>query len=307
MFYAFYLAILVVIGCAWVFAHEVAASLPIWEGTFSRILGVFVASSIFVYAAKADIGFQELKAKEKKLPLRLTILGCLGLTVYFAASFAALTHLTSSEVGMAMAMIPGIAYVISLLFFKESFSARKILGLVVASAGTILYINNGSSLSGISSLTGLILAFVSVVAYALYGLLYKKWMSNIGAVTVLPYMSVAALIAALPFLAFELLFMKSLPALYDFANGFILGAIFTMPVFAIYQKLIKLRGPIVANTVGLLTPFAVMISELIFNKKDMITALDVVALVACIFGISLIILPGPITFFLNMFNKKTSP
>lgn len=303
IFYNLYALILVIIGCAWVFAHEVALVLPPWQSSAIRILGLSSAA-ILLFLRKERKRSTSSTKHARTQPIRIAIVGSLGFTIYFGTSFAALKHLDASEIGMTMVMIPGVAYIIALIFFGDRFSARKVLGLLIASAGTTIYINKGFNLPSFSSMIGLLLAGGSVLSYAMYGLLYKKWLSHIGVMEIIPYMGLAALVTATPLAAYEAVALGAIPTLKSFLGAFLLGALFTMPVFAIYQKLILLRGPTVANTVGLLTPFSVMIAEIALGKGDGVTGIDLSALAICGLGVWLVLFQTPSAPKLTLDNGR---
>jgi len=293
-FYFLYISALLVIGIAWIVSHDVAHSLNPWVATFMRVLGVFAGLVVLnlLNGVVSKKKILHIKAKRRFI-LQTLVLGSLGFCVYFWTSFMALEKLTPSEVGVAMTLIPSVGYILAVLMSMDDFVIKKFVGLLLGTSASIGYIILNSDGVSFQNFMGLLLVLISVVSYALYGLLYGKWFRDQQVFYILMIITLMGTLATSPFLIAEIINSEESYSIeIELITGFLLGLFFTLPVFIIYQKIIQLRGVLAANSIGIMTPFAVLLAELAFYSNNSVSLIQVLMLAVCSVSVWLVISPS---------------
>ncbi|WP_375674697.1 DMT family transporter [Bartonella sp. CL100XZDX] len=230
------------------------------------------------------------KAVFRSLPLlsmipSFLILSVLGFSLYFVCSFGALKSLKASDLTMVLATIPGITYILGTLTNSLMFSWFKLIGMIIVSVAAITFnINSGED--GYS-LIGIALALTAALSYSAYGLLSKRYLKNLPLLTSLAWITTISAASFMPLFIFDpapLFYLK----LEDIFKILILGTVCSAPVYVLYQKVLAEGGVLYANTIGVLSPFAVVACEWIIGSNSSLNIIKIVAMMMAVIGMTLL-------------------
>jgi len=209
-------------------------------------------------------------AKEKIAPRDLVIIltaGFLGMVVtqiVFSVGLKLISPVTMSLIG---AMFPIVVLILSVIFAMDTFTLPKTIGVVIGIAGAAIVVlgNRDGGLSS-ASIVGIILAFISVLAQAIYYIIMKKVSGKYSPVTMMKWMFMVGLIFLAPLCLRELpsqrIFSREvtlLPVL-QLAFALIFGcalAVFLLPVAlkritATAASMYNNLQPLVASTAAII-------------------------------------------------------
>ncbi|WP_246046925.1 DMT family transporter [Bartonella mastomydis] len=231
------------------------------------------------------------KAIFRSLPLlsmipSFLILSVLGFSLYFICSFGALKSLKASDLTMVLATIPGITYLLGTLTKCLMFSWFKLIGMIIVSVAAIAF--NINSVEGESySLIGIALALIAALSYSTYGLLSKRYLKNLPLLTSLAWITTISAASFMLFFIFDptpLFYLK----LEDILKILILATVCSAPVYVLYQKVLAEGGVLYANTIGVLSPFAVVACEWIIGSSPSLNMIKIIAMIMAVIGMSLL-------------------
>ncbi|WP_273788980.1 DMT family transporter [Bartonella sp. ML70XJBT] len=214
------------------------------------------------------------------------ILSVLGFSLYFVCSFGALKSLKASDLTMVLATIPGITYILGTLTNSLMFSWFKFIGMIIVSVAAITF--NINSIEGAYySLTGITLALTAALSYSTYGLLSKRYLKNLPLLTSLAWITTISAASFMPLFIFDpapLLYLQ----LEDIFKILILGTVCSAPVYVLYQKVLAEGGVLYANTIGVLSPFAVVTCEWIIGSSTSFNIIKIIAMMMAVIGMTLL-------------------
>lgn len=230
------------------------------------------------------------KAVFRSLPLlsmipSFLILSVLGFSLYFVCSFGALKSLKASDLTMVLATIPGITYILGTLTNSLMFSWFKLIGMIIVSVAAIAF-NINSVEVGYYSLIGIALALTAALSYSAYGLLSKRYLKNLPLLTSLAWITTISAVSFMPLFIFDpapLLYLN----LEDILKILILGTVCSAPVYVLYQKVLA-EGVLYANTIGVLSPFAVVTCEWIIGSSPSLNMIKIIAMIMAAIGMTLL-------------------
>ena len=108
---------------------------------------------------------------------KLTVLAALGMVLNQALGYFAASTTTATNMALITSMVPLVAIFMSRPILGQAISANAIIGGLISLAGLILMLSQGNVAallaSGLSRGDGLML--MSVIVYALYSVLLKRW------------------------------------------------------------------------------------------------------------------------------------
>jgi len=197
-----------------------------------------VGAAITVFAALAVLRPSALRINWRDVPL-LAVLGLVGMLLMSGLYFTAITLTTASVAAILLYTSPIFILVFSCIFFKERFTRRKLLALLLAFFGCVLVsgIADGGSITPLGFFIGL----GSGIAYASYSLFGRVALARYSSVTVSAY--------AFAFAALGAVFFLDLPSLAASVGGS--GSI-PLTVFALIALcLVSGVAPAVLYTYGL--------------------------------------------------------
>ncbi|WP_152045136.1 DMT family transporter [Aureimonas psammosilenae] len=137
------------------------------------------------------------------LPL-LFVLGAAGFTVFNAIFYAALQHTTAINVMIEQAAMPLVVFVAGFLLFRTPASLFQIVGFALTLVGVAVTAAHGhlETLLSLDLNRGDAMMMIAVVIYGLYTVALR-WKPAVHWRSTIFVLSVSALVASLPFLAFE--------------------------------------------------------------------------------------------------------
>lgn len=276
--------ILACFTASWVLAKSIVENAPAEISAAGRVL----ATSLLMWAILFVRPRWRVSAKQvlRRWPAVL-LLGLLGFFLYSLLTFLALTVLKPSELGMTLALIPGFTYLLALAFFGDQLHPLKLIGVPLATAAALYYTTNGFIGFALADAFGVAMAAGAALSYALYGLCYKKLMGDLPIVSTLAFVTAAAFVMFVPFI----LAMDSESRIVDPLTGaklLMLGAGLSAPVFLMYHAVIVSGGVLYANSIGILSPFTILLAEWAFGYRDGVLTGELVAMAACAIGVTLI-------------------
>lgn len=166
-----------------------------YVGPFTLVLMRYaLASLVFV-----PIMFWRGADRRARAELRLLVLTSLiGLGISSWAQFFG-TALSSAHAGaLITASAPAFMVIFAALVLGETVTPRKLLALVVASAGVVTVVGPGDIGAGAGAVFGDLLLVVAGITWALYSVLIRRLTQRIENVTVTTVVTVVGAAAALP-------------------------------------------------------------------------------------------------------------
>ncbi|WP_375678030.1 DMT family transporter [Bartonella sp. AP72JLCBS] len=278
----FTFAILALFSISWLLSKNLVSNIPVMHAVGLRLFST--AAALWLIAV-----FRE-KAVFRSLPLlsmipSFLILSVLGFSLYFVCSFGALKSLKASDLTMVLATIPGITYILGALTNVLKFSWLKFSGVIIVSVAAVAFnINSGE---GRYNLIGIALALTAALSYSAYGLLSKRYLKNLPLLTSLAWITTISAASFMPLFIFDpapLFYLK----LEDIFKILILGTVCSAPVYVLYQKVLAEGGVLYANTIGVLSPFAVIACEWIIGSSPSLNMIKIIAMIVVVIGMTLL-------------------
>lgn len=201
----------------------------------------------------------------------------------------AIRYITASSSPLLYTMVPLMVAGLSWLMFKERLGHAKLVGLVVGFSGVVLvalspYLDKASSLH-ISPL-GVLLVFISSIAFSLYTVLSKPLQDKMeasemlmaAAITVIVGQVGYMLIISEPF-AFSQITTRSWLAALEIAT------VGTLVFYGLYQLLIKVSGAVSASLMVYVQPVAGAIWSLLL-LNDRLSYLEIIGGFIALIGVA---------------------
>jgi drug/metabolite transporter (DMT)-like permease len=161
-----------------------------------------VASIVIVPIAYKALSKDWMMVREKLL--FLFVLGAIGFSMFNNLMYSALHSTTAMNVAIIQAALPASIFVLNFVVFRMSASKYQLLGFPITVVGVLAIVSQGQwqVLSELRFVVGDILMLLAITFYGIYSVMLSKkpainWLSLISV------LSVSALIASLPFVAFE--------------------------------------------------------------------------------------------------------
>ncbi len=137
----------------------------------------FLIASIILFII---IKFKEPNSKMEKKDCKLFILsGFIGIFLYFLFENTGLKYVSASLGSILLSTIPVLAMVLDSIVYKEPFTLKKILSVLISVIGVCFVVGINTSTSSFFSLKGIILMLLASLSWVLYNLftkpLYEKY------------------------------------------------------------------------------------------------------------------------------------
>jgi drug/metabolite transporter (DMT)-like permease len=264
---------------AWFLSRRVVADIsPLWA-TAGRLISCLAIILVIntIYRPKKIENLKDLIST-------LGLLSILGFSLYFTATFFALKTITSVDLVIMLSLIPCATYVGTLVQKTQSYDRRKVIGLFLATVAVIAYQFHARSDKSKIDLQGMGTALIAVVSYAGYGLLYAKKMQTTSVLSALPILLFMALAIVIP-LALTIDGVPHSASALSVLNVFLIGALFSAPVYLLYNTLLKAGYAFFASLIGILGPFGVGTLEIFSGSRDHFSPTEVVLLLTCALGL----------------------
>lgn len=181
---------------------------------------------------------------QKKLKWVLAM-GGLGLTAFNALFYIAANYTVAVNLGIIQCTMPAIILALAVIFLNTRVSKIEIFGMVVALIGVLIVISEGSlkALIALSANIGDLLALLAVFLYACYTIGLKK-SPNMESLTLFTFFAIAAWLASLPLLVFELVMGNTLwPENYEWLFILYIALIPSFLSQVTFMRGVELIGP----------------------------------------------------------------
>lgn len=233
----------------------------------------------FVIAYVLLLGFSLWRGRHKwfsdswRDELTMLGLGLTGGSMYFLTENESLRFTTATNTSLIVCSCPLFAMLIIALFYKsERFSARQILGSVVALAGMAVVVLNGHFILHLSPL-GDTLAFSACLCWALYTLLMKPVMGRYPAMFITRKVFFYGILTILPYYIF-VPDMPSLDVLLRPAvmwNLLFLGSVASMLCYLTWSWCMKGLGAVVCTNWVYVNPITTIVSAWLILGEQITT------------------------------------
>ena len=242
----------------------VLAATAIWSGNFivARVLSdsippvtIAFLRGLIAVVALIPFGicplFRDIKTVRKHLGY-LALTGFFGLTVCNTLVYIA-AH-SSKALNMALIALcsPIFVAVFARLFLHDTFTLRRIVGLVTATLGAVLLITDGQ-LSRLMSLTfseGDVWMLIQAAAFAVYSILVQFKPAELSQTVCLSSMFILGWLFLVPWVAWELIGVKSINFSPTAIGAIIyLGVGPSLLAFFCWNRAIAIIGPVRAGFV----------------------------------------------------------
>ena len=233
----------------------------------------------FVIAYVLLLGFSLWRGRHKwfsdswRDELTMLGLGLTGGSMYFLTENESLRFTTATNTSLRVCSCPLFAMLIIALFYKsERFSARQILGSVVALAGMAVVVLNGHFILHLSPL-GDTLAFSACLCWALYTLLMKPVMGRYPAMFITRKVFFYGILTILPYYVF-VPDMPSLDVLLRPAvmwNLLFLGSVASMLCYLTWSWCMKGLGAVVCTNWVYVNPITTIVAAWLILGEQITT------------------------------------
>jgi drug/metabolite transporter (DMT)-like permease len=166
----------------------------------------FLLAAAFFVLALALIKLRKRQYRvfvERKDIALLLVLGLIGVTFFFTVQYVGIQLAGASVAAILVCLLsPIIISFYSLRIFKEKLTRKNVIGLGIASAGTIAVIGGGTLTMGGDSMSfavGSLILLTTPFMWAAYTLLGKRMMEKYDPFLVVSYVNILGAICLLPF------------------------------------------------------------------------------------------------------------
>lgn len=174
--------------------------LPLWMSPFTgaTLRCVFAAVAFWIIGM-----FTKPETSTKKEKIYLLLLGAFGIYGFMFFYLAGLSKTTPISSSIFTSMEPIWVFILAVIFYKEKITSMKVIGILVGLGGAMLCIlTQKSDDLAVDAFNGNILCLLSSITYAIYLILSKQVLKEVGTMTMLKYSFTGASISALIVTAF---------------------------------------------------------------------------------------------------------
>lgn len=177
-----------------------------------------IAGVLLAYMARTEL-WRERRAIGAVWPQYL-VLGTLGMLICGAWVYIGAKTTVAMNIALIYSASPVLIALGAVVWLGERFALRQMLGVAVAMAGVMHVIVKGqwAALSGVQWVAGDGWIVLAMVAWALFALLQKKWVSALSATARLAAICAGGVVVLLPFAIWEMT-LDSTPAWTWHATG----------------------------------------------------------------------------------------
>lgn len=223
--------------------HIVAKSVVL---NLSPTLILLLRASIASVTYLSTLVFRKSKLMrlEKRDVIPFLILGLINIPMNQFLFFKSLEFTSPANVALAYALTPAFVIVIAMIFLKEKATKLKLMGIIIAFAGTIFVLFEKGLDFKSDSFLGNGLALLASLSWAVYTVLGKKYVLKYGAIYTSAVTMVFGLLLYLPVFGFygDITEISNVTTV-DFLKIFYLGVITSGVGYALwYYSLKKLEA-----------------------------------------------------------------
>ena len=209
------------------------------------------------------------KIPVNKLPL-IFLSGALG-SLFPAFLFCiAEQELDSSLAGMLNSLTPIFVIIIGALFFKKDTPANKVIGILIAFAGSILLVMSKGPIKTTANLINPLLVVLATMMYGMNVNIVSKYLSHLSSLQVAALALSSNALPALGVLYFTGFFSLSFgnaEFIKGAAAAIVLGIGGTAIATILFYNLVKRAGPIFSSMVTYGIPFVAILLGVYFNNE----------------------------------------
>lgn len=232
--------------------------------------------------------FTRLKGLSKKRWITLIIAGITGNGVPAFLFAKAQTEMDSSMAGMMNSLVPILALVFGLLFFQLKTNKLQAIGIGLGLVGALLLMYDPNALFILNRPTWLVL--LASTCYALNVNIIGKYLQGMGSIAI----TAGAFLWIGPLCGFYLLFtdfasisMNHTFAVWSFLSVAALAVIGTTLAVVLFNRLLKLTGPLVASLVTYIVPiFALMWGVIDGEQPEMYRLVGVLIILSGVYMVN---------------------
>lgn len=262
-------------------------------GIFSNALSDGGFSSQFITAIRCGLSaisliIYLLITDREKLRFRIKdiwIFMCSGILSIAFFNICYFISITENGLGVSCILLytsPIFVMIMSCIFFKEKFTAVKLISLLASFAGCILITGIVGSETKIS-LYGLLVGLGSGIGYALYSIFGKVALNKYDFLTFITYTFVFAFLAMVPLCMLQL---NAIPHISSgiVINSLLLAGVSTLLPFCLYTKGLQYMETGKASIIAFAEPLtATVVSVAVFNER--LSAMHIAGIVLICFSI----------------------
>jgi drug/metabolite transporter (DMT)-like permease len=249
-------------------------TITVWGSTFicSKVL-LTVYTPVQIMLTRFLLAYGALwllRPKWVKLPLRqeliFLLLGLTGCSVYFYTENTALTYTLASNVSIIVAAAPIFTAVLAHLVGEERFKPNTLLGFLVAFAGVILVVCNGTFVLKLNPRGDLLAA---AACWAVYSVLLRKHSADLDPIFLTRRTLFWGIVTALPMALAEGVPypVESLLQPVIAGNFLFLGLIGSGLCYVFWNRAIQILGVVTTNNFIYLNPFVTIVTARLFLSE----------------------------------------
>lgn len=250
-------------GSATPLSKLVTQGAPVFIAGGVRVLLAFVVLWPFIKLSN----LKNYKGRDRWLLLGIAVLGTLGFTAFMLYGMKLASGVTGSVV---MSTTPAITAILSIIFFKDAVTWKKVLSLVLAIGGVlVLQLKGGQQSNDQHPWLGVLLIFAAVCCEAAYTLMGKALTKNYPPEEVSGLSALIAIICFIPFCIWQWpqLDLQKI----DTGNLLALAAygLITMGLGSVlwYKGISKVEGSVAASFMGVMPLSALALSYVLLHEK----------------------------------------
>ena len=236
-------------------------SLAFWRWTVAVIV-------FFPFAAKTLIA--ERQTLKRHIPY-LCLTSVLGITIFNTLIYFAGHTTTAINLSLISITFPIFIIILSRIFYRETITLNKSIGIFLVVAGVVLLITKGilSTLLSISFAIGDLWMLLAALTFAVYSILLKRKPKELSIWALQLCTFILGLIFLFPFYAWESL---TLPAVeFDLKTVLAIlyvGLFASLAAFVLWNKAIEIIGPSRAGMIYYMLPLFSGVSAYLFLNED---------------------------------------
>ena len=222
------------------FLPPVALAFWRWTGALALLLP-FCAATLWRHRAVALVEWRDL-----------LLLGALGMGVCGAVVYMGAATTSATNIGLIYAASPVLIILFARLFYGEQMSARQIAGVVLSLLGVLVVIARGdvATILAVRFTIGDLLILAAAIAWAVYSVLLRHRPSRLPPTARLAAITLAGVIALLPFVLLEPVVYKPFPLTWQSVG--VAAFLAAVPGFGAYQAYGYVQRHLGAGPTGLI-------------------------------------------------------
>lgn len=256
--------------------------------TFLRAFFVFILFWLFHYILK------DSEQIERQDIFKLIVCGITGVAINQTLFLSGLALTSPINASIIVICTPVVVLIFSYFLLKESISLKKMIGVLLGLAGSIiLIVGSSSSSSSSASLLGDLLICINVISYSFYLVYAKSLMKKYKPLTVIKWVFLFGLLAMLP-VTFKDVWHTNWQSI-NLNNWLAISYVVLFATFGTYLLNIYALKKVNASVVGFYIYFQVIVNTILSVLLN-IDTLDAVKIISCLLIFAAVFLVSDINF-----------